>query len=40
MVGGERDENGEWLLDQPFMIFTPDEQLIRCMGYNCHVVVE
>ena len=40
VVGGERDEDGEWLLDQPFMIFTPDEQLIRCMGYNCHVVVE
>ena len=40
VVGGERDQDGEWLLNQPFMIFTPDGQLIRCMGYNCHVVVE
>ena len=40
VVWSERDEEGEWLLDQPFTIFTPDEQLTRCMGYNCHVVVE
>ena len=40
VVGGERDEDGQWLLDDDFTIFTPDEQLIVCHGWNCHVVVE
>ena len=40
VVAGELDENGEWLLDQAFTIFTADEELIVCHGYNCHVVAE
>lgn len=40
VVGGERDEDGQWLLDDDFTIFTPDEELIVCHGWNCHVVVE
>ena len=40
VVAGELDDNGDWLLDQQFTIFTADEELIVCHGYNCHVVVE
>ena len=40
VVAGERDEHGRWLLDDDFTIFTADEQLIVCHGWNCHVVVE
>ena len=39
VVGGEHDEDGQWLLDQPFTIFTADEELIVCHGHNCHVDV-
>ena len=40
VVAGELDDDGAWLLDQAFTIFTADEELIVCHGYNCHVVVE
>ena len=40
VVDGECDEDGQWLLDQDFTIFTADEELIVCHGWNCHVVVE
>ena len=40
VVSGELDDSGEWLVDQQFTIFTADEELIVCHGYNCHVVVE
>ena len=40
IVAGERDEHGHWLLDDDFTIFTADEELIVCHGWNCHVVAE
>ena len=39
VVAGELDDDGEWLLDQQFTIFTADEELIVCHGHNCHVDV-
>ena len=32
IVDGERDEDGQWLLDGEF---TTDEELIRVSGFNC-----
>jgi len=29
VVDGERDEDGEWVLDGEFTVFTTDEELIR-----------
>ena len=41
IVAGERDEDGVWLLDSEFTIFTDDErpegQLITVQGWDCHV---
>ena len=35
IVDGERDEDGQWLLDGEFTVFTTDEELIRVSGFNC-----
>ncbi len=39
IVDGERDENGEWVLDSTFTVFTADEELIRVSGWGCHVEI-
>jgi hypothetical protein len=40
IAGGERDETGAWILEEPFTIFTTDEELLVCQGYNCHVEIQ
>jgi hypothetical protein len=40
IVDGERDENGEWVLDGQFTVFTTDEELIVVSGWGCHVEVQ
>ena len=40
IVDGERDEDGQWLLDGEFTVFTTDEELIVVTGSNCTVEVQ
>jgi len=40
IVDGERDEDGEWVLDGEFTVFTTDEELIRVAGFACTVEVQ
>lgn len=40
IVDGEHDEDGQWLLDQSFTIFTDDEQILVCQGHNCDVEIQ
>ncbi len=40
VVDGERDDDGQWLVDTCFRIFTTDEELLVCHGYNCHVEIQ
>ena len=35
IVDGERDEDGQWLLDGEFTVFTTNEELILVHGWNC-----
>ena len=39
VVDGERDEDGAWVLDGEFTVFTEDEELIRVRGWACTVEV-
>ena len=40
VVDGERDEDGAWMLDGEFTVFTTDEELVRIMGWACTVEVQ
>ncbi len=40
IVDGERDEDGQWLLDGEFTVFTTDEELVRVTGSNCTVEIQ
>jgi hypothetical protein len=40
IVDGERDDDGEWLLDEQFTVFTTEEEFIRVSGWGCHVAVQ
>jgi len=40
VVDGERDKDGEWVLDGEFTVFTTDEELIRVAGFACTVEVQ
>jgi len=40
IVDGERDKDGEWVLDGEFTVFTTDEELIRVAGFACTVEVQ
>jgi len=40
VVDGERDKDGEWVLDGKFTVFTTDEELIRVAGFACTVEVQ
>jgi len=40
VVDGERDENGAWVLDGEFTVFTTDEELVRVAGFACRVEVQ
>ena len=40
IVDGERDEDGQWLLDGEFTVFTTDEELVVVAGYNCTVEIQ
>jgi hypothetical protein len=40
IVDGERGEDGQWLLDGEFTVFTVEEELIRICGWGCHVEVQ
>ena len=40
IVEGERDEDGQWLLDEQFTVFTTDRELIRVSGWGCHVEMQ
>ena len=40
IVDGERDEEGEWVLDGEFTVFTTEEELIRVSGWGCHVEIQ
>ena len=37
---GECDDDGQWLLDGEFTVFTVEEELIRVCGWGCHVEVQ
>jgi len=40
IVDGDCDEDGQWLLDGQFTVFTTDEELIRVLGWGCHVEIQ
>jgi hypothetical protein len=40
VVAGERDDTGAWVFEAPFEIFTTDEELLVCQGYNCNVEIQ
>ena len=40
IVDGECDEEGQWVLDGQFTVFTTDEELIRVSGWGCHVEIQ
>jgi len=40
IVDGERDEDGAWVLDGEFTVFTMDEELVRIMGWAYTVEVQ
>jgi hypothetical protein len=40
IVDGERDEKGEWLLDEQFTVFTTEHEFIRVSGWGCHVEIQ
>ena len=40
IVDGERDEDGQWLLDGEFTVFTTDEELIHVLGWNCTTEIQ
>jgi len=40
IVDGERDDQGQWLLDDRFTVFTTDEELITVNGAVCLVEIQ
>ena len=40
IVDGERDEDGEWVLDGEFTVFTTDEELACVLGWNCAAEIQ
>jgi len=40
IVDGDCDEDGQWMLDGQFTVFTSDEKLIRVSGWGCHVEIQ
>ncbi len=40
IVAGERDDTGARVFEEPFKIFTTDEELLVCQGYNCYVQIQ
>jgi hypothetical protein len=40
IVNGERDEQGDWLLDEQFTVFTTEHEFIRVSGWGCHVEIQ
>jgi len=40
VVDGERDDQGQWLLDDRFTVFTTDEELITVNGAVCLVEIQ
>jgi len=40
VVDGERDEDGRWMLDGEFTVFTTNEELIKVAGWACTVEVQ
>ena len=40
VVDGQRDEDGQWDFDTDFTLYTTDEQVLVCHGYNCHVEIQ
>ena len=40
VVDGERDDDGQWLLDAQFTVFTTEGEFIRVSGWGCHVEVQ
>ena len=40
IVDGERDEDGQWLLDGEFTVFTTDEELVVVAGWNCTTEIQ
>jgi hypothetical protein len=40
VMDGQRDEDGAWDFDADFTLFTTDEEILVCHGYNCHVEIQ
>jgi hypothetical protein len=40
VLDGQRDACGQWDFDANFTLFTTDEELIVCHGYNCDVELQ
>ncbi len=40
VVDGQCDEDGAWDFDADFTLFTTDEEILVCHGYNCHVEIQ
>jgi hypothetical protein len=40
IVDGECNDEGQWLLDGTFTVFTVEEELIRVSGRGCHVEIQ
>jgi hypothetical protein len=34
VVDGERDADGQWILDGAFSVFTTDQELMRVLGWG------
>jgi hypothetical protein len=40
IVDGDRDDDGQWLLDEQFTVFTTEEEFVRVAGWGCHVELQ
>jgi hypothetical protein len=40
IVDGERDNEGKWLLDEQFTVFTTEEEFVLVSGWGCHVELQ
>lgn len=40
VVDGTRDDDGAWDFNSDFTLFTTDEEILVCHGWNCHVEIQ
>ena len=40
IADGERDKDGQWLLDGEFTVFMTDDELVVAHGWNCTAEIQ